>query len=196
MLLGVAVSTSFCSEKLRFFLIFEFKITEKHLNQKKVENSQKGSQPAFGCAQHPEAGWNTQQLIKFKYCVLQDKELSMEIHFWLVVIDNALLAFSYYVLYFLYKFDIYNPWCNLNMSALLFPEEWLKCSISWMSLIIMAATLPTVIVGSSRLSKYLTLWTWWVNKTIQQIALAFWKLGFDIKQYLFNMTQIHPINKT
>ena len=86
---------------------------------------------------------------------LQDKEVSLKIHFWLVVVNNALLAISYYVIYGLYKSDIYNPWCSINMSTLLLPEEWFRGSLIWMTLLLVAATLPTLIVGVS-----LTCWSW------------------------------------
>ena len=46
-----------------FFVDFSREITEKVLKeQKRLKTAEKVVRPAFGCAQHPKAGQNTQQL--------------------------------------------------------------------------------------------------------------------------------------
>ena len=46
---------------LNVFLDFRRKFIEKHLKRRK--KAEKLFRPAFGCAQHPKAGQNTQQIV-------------------------------------------------------------------------------------------------------------------------------------
>ena len=88
----------------------------------------------------------------------QEKHVSLKIHFWLVIANNALLAIAYYVLFILYTLNIYNPWCKTDMSDMIFPEEWFSNSLGWMSSLLVAATLPTAIVGSPWPKKCCSTW--------------------------------------
>ena len=62
-----------------FFLDFRHEITETGLNgTKKVENSWKTFWPAFGCAQHPKAGLNTQHSNPYRMQQLSIKTLELK----------------------------------------------------------------------------------------------------------------------
>ena len=41
-----------------------------------------------------------------------ESKLSLKMLTWLVLIGNFFLLFSYIILFLLYHFDLYNPWCN------------------------------------------------------------------------------------
>jgi hypothetical protein len=57
-----------------------------------------------------------------------EHEPALKLLFSLVLAGNIFLMSAFSVVYSLYYFDVYNPWCREDLSKLLFPEDWFSRS--------------------------------------------------------------------
>jgi hypothetical protein len=57
-----------------------------------------------------------------------ESESALQLLFYLLIAGNAFLVSAYSIVYSLYYFDVYNPWCKEDMSMLLLPEDWFSRS--------------------------------------------------------------------
>ncbi len=70
---------------------------------------------------------------------------SLKLLFWLVLIGNLTLFGVLIILFLLYNYDIYNPWCSKASNRLLIPE-WLMNNSYYIIMSIMAfATIPVIV---------------------------------------------------
>jgi hypothetical protein len=73
-------------------------------------------------------------------------EDAFRILFWLLVIGNVYFATVLGVIFVLYRFDFYNPWCSKSFSKLMIPEEVMTSFLCLTFTAFVSATLPFVVV--------------------------------------------------
>jgi hypothetical protein len=74
-----------------------------------------------------------------------DNNNSLKILFWLVLFDNLTLFGVLAILFVLYNYDVYNPWCSEASNKLLLPESLMFNSHYLLLSILSLATIPVVI---------------------------------------------------
>jgi hypothetical protein len=62
-----------------------------------------------------------------------ESEPALKLLFCLLIAGNCFLVSAYSIVYSLYYFDFYNPWCREDLDMLLFPEDWFSRSFPLVS---------------------------------------------------------------
>jgi hypothetical protein len=70
---------------------------------------------------------------------------SFKLLFWLVLIGNLALFVVVMILFALYHYDVYNPWCSEASNKLILPESLMNNIIFWLISLWSVATLPVIV---------------------------------------------------
>jgi hypothetical protein len=70
---------------------------------------------------------------------------SFKLLFWLVSIGNLTLFGVVIILFFLYHYDVYNPWCSEASNKLILPESLMNNILYLMMSLWSVATLPVIV---------------------------------------------------
>jgi hypothetical protein len=77
---------------------------------------------------------------------LKNNNNSLKLLFWLVLFGNLTLFGVLTILFVLYNYDVYNPWCNKDVSSkLLVPETLIKNMHYLLMSILSFATVPVIV---------------------------------------------------
>jgi hypothetical protein len=87
-----------------------------------------------------------------------DLNNSFKLLFWLVLIGNLALFAVLTLLFFLYNYDVYNPWCSKMSNKLLLPESLMNNSHYVLVSLLSAATLPVMVCFVIKSCRYILTW--------------------------------------
>jgi hypothetical protein len=83
-----------------------------------------------------------------------DNQVSLRLLFWLVVLGNTYLMSVLILIYSLYNFNLYNPWCTEHINKLLVPEVLMDNIHILIVALFASATVPVTLCFVTRFMRY------------------------------------------